>query len=125
MDNTYGFNNKKWLYFCSFARWFPDLFLDLIKPQKGGLNLHLDQRVYLRSMLRFMSFYGVFPRGYAKTFNEVLASILVCIFFPEITISLTAQTKENAADLLKDKYNEIIRFYPMLENEILKVNFAK
>lgn len=125
MDNTYGFNNKKWLYFCSFARWFPDLFLDLIKPQKGGLNLHLDQRVYLRAMLRFMSFYGVFPRGYGKTFDEVLASMLVCVFFPEITISLTAQTKENSSDLLKDKYNEIIRFYPMLENEILKVNFAK
>ena len=45
---------------------------------------------------------------YGKTFDEVLASILVCIFYPEITISLTAQTKENAADLLKDKYEEMI-----------------
>ena len=103
----------------------PDLFLDLIKPQKGGLNLHLDQRIYLRVMMRFTSFYGVFPRGYGKTFDEVLASMLGCIFFPEISISLSAQTKENAADLLKDKYNEIIRFYPMLKNEIEKANFAK
>ena len=103
----------------------PDLFLDLIKPQKGGLNLHLDQRIYLRVMMRFTSFYGVFPRGYGKTFDEVLASMLGCIFFPEISISLSAQTKENAADLLKDKYKEIIRFYPMLKNEIEKANFAK
>ena len=51
--------------------------------------------------------------------------MLACIFFPEISISLSAQTKENAADLLKDKYNEIIRFYPMLKNEIEKANFAK
>ena len=62
---------------------------------------------------------------YGKTFDEVLASMLVCVFFPEISISLTAQTKENAAELLKDKYNEIIRFYPMLENEVVKANFAK
>lgn len=124
MDN-YGFDIDNWEYFCSYARWFPDSFLDLIKPPKGGLNLHLDQRIYLRSMLRFTSFYGVFPRGYGKTFDEVLASMLACVFFPEITISLSAQTKENAADLLKDKYYEIIRFYPMLKNEVEKANFAK
>lgn len=121
----FGFNLKNWEYFCSHARWFPDAFLDLIKPTKGGLNLHLDQRIYLRVMLRFTSFYGVFPRGYGKTFDEVLASILACVFFPEISISLSAQTKENAADLLKDKYNEILRFYPLLKNEIEKANFAK
>lgn len=120
-----NFNIDNWEYFCSHARWYPDLFLDLIKPNKGGLNLHLDQRIYLRVMLRFTSFYGVFPRGYGKTFDEVLASMLTCVFFPEITISLSAQTKENAADLLKDKYNEIIRFYPLLKNEIEKANFAK
>ena len=62
---------------------------------------------------------------YGKTFDEVLASILACIFYPEITISLSAQTKENAADLLKDKYNEIMRFYPLLKNEIEKANFSK
>lgn len=76
-------------------------------------------------MLRFTSFYGVFPRGYGKTFDEVLASILACVFFPEISISLSAQTKENAADLLKEKFNEILRFYPMLKNEVEKANFAK
>lgn len=124
MDD-YGFNIDNWEYFCSYSRWFPDSFLDLIKPPKGGLNLHLDQRIYLRIMLRFTSFYGVFPRGYGKTFDEVLASMLACIFFPEISISLSAQTKENAADLLKDKYNEILRFYPLLKNEIDKANFAK
>lgn len=120
-----GLNIKNWLYFCSWARWYPDLFLDLIKPEKGGLNLHTDQRVYLRSMLRFVSFYGVFPRGYGKTFDEVLASDLCSIFYPDITISLTAQTKENAAELLKDKHNEIMRFYPLLNNEVIKANFAK
>lgn len=125
MKEEYSFNIDNWEYFCSSCKWFPDKFLDLIKPSKGGINLTLDQRIYLRCMMRFISFYGVFPRGYSKTFNEVLASILACIFFPEITISLSAQTKENAADLLKDKFNEIMRFYPMLKNEIRKASFSK
>lgn len=125
VKNDNGINLENWEYFCSFARWYPDRFLDLIKPEKGGINLDLDQRVYLRSMMRFVSLYGVFPRGYGKTFLEILASILVCVFFPEITIALTAQTKENAAELLEDKYNEIMRFYPLLRNEVIKANFAK
>ena len=50
MEENYGFDLDNWEYFCSFARWYPDLFLDMIKPQKGGLNLHLDQRIYLRVM---------------------------------------------------------------------------
>lgn len=123
--NSNGINIDNWEYFCSFSRFYPDKFLDLIKPEKGGINLDLDQRVYLRSMMRFISLYGVFPRGYGKTFLEILASILACIFFPEITIALTAQTKENASELLEDKYNEIMRFYPLLKNEVVKANFAK
>ena len=60
-----------------------------------------------------------------NTFNEVLASELACVFYPEITIALTAQTKENAAELLRDKHNEIMKFYPMLKNEVAKENFSK
>ena len=52
--------------FISWARWYPDLFLDLIKPKKGGVNLHFDQRVFLRGISRFSSIYGVFPRGWGK-----------------------------------------------------------
>ncbi|MDR2277362.1 MAG: hypothetical protein LBE23_05845 [Vagococcus sp.] len=125
VKNDNGINLDNWEFFCSFSRFYPDRFLDLIKPEKGGINLDLDQRVYLRAMMRFISLYGVFPRGYGKTFLEILASILACVFFPEITIALTAQTKENASELLEDKYNEIMRFYPMLRNEVIKANFAK
>lgn len=118
-------NLPKWIEFCSWCKFYPDLFLDLIKPEKGSLNMHLDQRVYLRAVLRFFSIYGVFPRGWSKTFTEVLGMILVCIFFPDISLALTAQTKENAAELMKDKINEILRYYPLLENEIVSKKFSK
>ena len=44
--------------------------------------------------------------------------VITAIRYPNIEIGLTAQTKENAASLLKDKYNELVRYYPMLLNEI-------
>lgn len=51
--------------------------------------------------------------------------VIVAIRFPNIELSLTAQTKENAALLLKDKYNELIRYYPAIENEVKKTSFIK
>lgn len=64
-------NIEKHKKFVSWARWNPDLFLDMIRPVHkdgtiGGLSLHLDQRVFLRCALRFWSMYGVFPRGWGK-----------------------------------------------------------
>lgn len=41
----------------------PDLFLDLMKPKEGGINLHSDQRLFMRCGMRFFSLYGCFPRG--------------------------------------------------------------
>lgn len=124
-NNNFASHLDNWTDFCSWCRWYSDLFLDLIKPEKGGINLNSDQRIFLRSILRFYSIYGVFPRGWGKTFVEVLAGILVCIFYPGVHIAISAQTKENAADLLASKYNEITRFYPMLSNEIRKSRFSK
>lgn len=51
--------------------------------------------------------------------------VIIAIRYPNIELGLTAQTKENAASLLKDKYNELIRYYPMLQNEIKKTSFIK
>lgn len=109
----------------SWARWYPDLFLDLIKPETGGINIHFDQRVFLRCILRFFSIYGVFPRGWSKTWGEVISMFIIAILYPGITLALTAQTKANAAELLKDKYDEITRQFPLLKNEMYKPRVSK
>lgn len=115
---------SQWYDFVSWARFNPDLFLDLIRPQRGGIHLDFDQRIFLRVCMRFYSVYGVFPRGFSKTFCEVLAGILACVFFPGVNLGLSAQTKENSSDLLKSKYDEIIKFYPLLQNEIISAKFS-
>lgn len=118
-------NLDKYMEFVSWMRWYPDLFLDLIKPKNGGINLHADQRIFMRADMRFYSMYGVFSRGYGKTFNEVAVMFVTAVAFPNIELSLTAQTKENAADLLKDKYRDIIKKYPWFKNEIFDTRFSK
>jgi ribonucleoside-diphosphate reductase alpha chain len=60
-----------------------------------------------------------------NTFLEFANMVIVCIRYPNIELALTAQTKENAAALLKDKYNELVRYYPILQNEIVKTSFTK
>ena len=116
---------KKAEYFASWWIWYPDLALDLMAPEEGAIKLHTDQRVFMRAGTRFFSEHGCFNRGYGKTFLEFANMVIVCIRYPNIELSLTAQTKENAAALLKDKYNELVRYYPMLAKEIVKTSFIK
>ena len=118
-------NLDKYVDALSYFRWNPDLFYDMITPKDGGIKLDLDQRIYLRSVARFISFYGVFPRGYGKTFLEVLGLYHTAIFYPDIELSMTAQTRENASKLMEEKHREILRFYPLLGDEIIKANFSK
>ena len=79
----------------------------------------------MRCDLRFVSMYGTFSRGYAKTYTEVLDDFIVAVLFPGVTLSVTAQTRENSAALLQDKYNEIINDFPLLVNEIEQTKFSR
>lgn len=125
-ESVFGKNLHNYCDFISWCRHFPDLMFDLMRPPMGGINLHLDQRIFLRCDVRFMSMYGTFSRGYAKTYNEVLAMIAVALLFPNIELALSAQTKENAADLLEAKWNEISKHFPLLVNELAeKPKFSK
>lgn len=50
---------------------------------------------------------------------------IIAIRYPSIELALTAQTKQNAAELLKDKTIEILKHYPLLNNEIIDKKFSK
>lgn len=60
-----------------------------------------------------------------NTFLEMLGMYHTAIFYPDIEISMTAQTKENAASLAEEKHREIIKFYPLIKNEIVSASFTK
>lgn len=117
-------NQQKWAEVVSYFRWFPDLFWDIITPKTGGIRLDLDQRVFLRAIARFPTGYYVFPRAYGKTLLEVMGLVHTAIFYPRINLALTAQTKDKSADLLKQKYNELLLFYPLLKEEIYNAKLS-
>ena len=50
---------------------------------------------------------------------------IIAIRYPGIELAMTAQTKENAAEILKDKTLEILKQYPLMNNEILEKKFSK
>lgn len=116
---------ESWAKFRAFCIWFPDLFLDAITPDEGRIVLDFDQRVFLRAQLRFFSVYGVMPRSWSKTFLEALAMFLIAIFYPNVDLAMSAQTKENAASILGAKIMEIKRYWPILNNEIRKLKIDK
>lgn len=65
-SNTIQRNIHKIAEFCSFTRFYPDIFYDLISPETGGLKLDLYQRVMMRVLARFPSNYFCIPRGGSK-----------------------------------------------------------
>lgn len=124
-DSLFGEHLWNYYQFISWARWYPDLFAEIFKGKNSNRQLHFDQRVFMRCDLRFMSMYGTFSRGYSKTYTEVLDDFIAGILFPGISMSVTAQTRENSAALLKDKFEDIMTDFPLMENEILKYRFSQ
>lgn len=119
-------NISEWLELVSFLRWYPDYYYDLIKPKKGKLfTFDLDQRVMLRTLVRFPYNYLCIPRGGSKTFCNILAAYHVCQFFPGIKLSVLASTKQSAVEIWEDKHSEIITFFPYLKDCIKEASFTK
>lgn len=123
--NSIKRNIHKWVEFCAFLRWMPDIFFDMLKPEIGGINLDLYQRVMMRVLSRFVQNYFCLPRGSSKTLTEIMVMYHTAICFPNITLAITASTKESAVKIWKEKHDEIIRFYPSIASEIKSANFSK
>ncbi len=60
-----------------------------------------------------------------NTLNHILADYHIARFFPGISLSVMASTKQSAVDIWEDKHNEIMEFYPSLQDEIRSANFSK
>lgn len=55
-----------------------------------------------------------------KTMIEYMSIYHTCIWFPGIYISMSAQTKENAASLSREKHNDLMNAFPLLKNELIE-----
>ncbi|APR02397.1 TPA: hypothetical protein ACXDAY_002347 [Clostridium botulinum] len=123
--NTIQRNIPKLSELCAFLRFYPDIFYDMIAPDSGGIKLDLYQRIMMRVLARFPENYFCIPRGGSKTLVQIMVCYHTAICFPNITIAITASTKESAVKIWKEKHEEILRFYPAIADEIKSKNFSK
>ena len=109
--------------YISFWREYPDLFVDFM--QTGGrtdvkltFNLFFYQRVFLRVSMRYKYVYAVFPRAYSKSFLAVLVLMIRAILYPGARLFSTAGGKEQAAQILQEKVQDICTKIPAFRREI-------
>ena len=98
---------------------YPDIYLDLIKPQDSSFTLFFYQRITLRALMRFKDVFGTAPRAFSKSFITILAMMLQCIFIPGTKRFICAPNKTQAAQIAKEKIVEIYDRWPMLRKEII------
>ena len=105
--------------YASFFTAYPDLFLDLIKPEASSFTLFFYQRIVLRAIMRFKEVYVVACRAFSKSFLVILAMILQCIFIPGTKRFICAPSKNQSAQIAKEKIFEIYNNWPLLRREIV------
>ena len=98
---------------------YPDYYLDLIKPADSEFSLFFYQRFTLRALMRFKDVFITAPRAFSKSFITILALFLQCVFIPGRKVFMTANTKQQAAQITKEKIYEIYDHWPLLKKEIV------
>ena len=114
---------RKWI---AFFRAYPDVFIDMITPQDSNFKLFPYQRFMLRVFFRYQYVFCTMSRGSAKSLKEMLAQLLADIMYPGIKNSITAGgSKEQGAQIAKEKSQELFRFLPALSQEFPIQNMGK
>lgn len=98
---------------------YPDYYLDIIKPIDSEFGLFFYQRMVLRVIMRFKDIYITAPRAFSKSFITILALFLQCIFIPGRKVFICANTKQQAAQITKEKVCEIYDHWPLLKKEVV------
>ena len=104
--------------YISFYREYPNIYIDSITPKDNNFALFFYQRVMLRAVMRYKYVYGTFTRAFSKSFLCVGANILRCIFFPGAKLFIASGSKEQSANIAKEKIEEWFELFPILEKEV-------
>ncbi len=104
-----------------FNEWtaYPDVYLDLIRPENEEFTLFFFQRILLRAIMRYVSIYITAPRAFSKSFITILGMILQCIFIPGTKRFICAPNKNQSAQIAKEKITEIYTHWPLLRKEVI------
>ena len=110
--------------YISYWRSYPDMFIDFLQTgingtiPETGLKFFFYQRVFLRAAMRYRYVYAVFPRAYSKSFLSVLTLMCRCILYPRAKLFVTSGGKEQSAQIVKEKVQELCTMIPALDREL-------
>jgi hypothetical protein len=116
---------KDWLKYLALFRAKPDLFLDFIKDPNSTFFLFFYQRIILRIIFQYRITYLVFARGSSKSFLQILALYLKCIFYPRLKLTITSPQKIMSSQIAQQNLEQIWEFFPILKNECKQIRFEK
>lgn len=110
--------------YIAYWREYPDMFVDFMvrghrtEYRTGEFKLYYYQRIFMRAAMRYQYMYGVFPRGYSKSFLSVLVRMCQCVLYPRVNLFMTSGGKQQAASILQEKVNQICTLIPAFHKEI-------
>ena len=101
---------------------YPDILLDLAKPQDSQFNLFFYQRIVLRQMNRMVQTYVTATRAFSKSFLAFISRYLQAMIIPGHKTFVVADVKAQAAQIAKEKIiGDIWVKFPLLANEMKKI----
>ena len=93
-------------------------YLCTLNPE-NRFHFYFYQRVYMRAVARHKYIYATFPRAYSKSFLAVLGLMVRAILYPGSHLFMVSAGKNQSANILSSKMQELCRLIPALYNEIL------
>lgn len=116
---------KEWRKACEYWKQYPDRFIDYISTSDTKIRLYFYQRILLRIFFRYRRVFVTATRGTAKSWTEILAIYLQCMFFPNLDKFIVAPTKMQAAKISQENIEKIWDFFPILKEEVKYHSFTK
>lgn len=116
---------KEWQSACEYWKQYPDRFIDYISNSETKIKLYFYQRVFLRIFFRYRRVFVTATRGTAKSWTEILAIYLQCMFQPNLYKFIVAPGKQQAAKIAQENIEKIWEYFPILKSEIEYHSFTK
>lgn len=103
-----------WALIASFARYYPDILLDICSGDNPEFHLSIINRVMLRAMARYERTFFYASRGTGKTTCVVAERCAKGVMFPGEIVGYYAPTEKQAAPIASKAFATFKRNYPLL-----------
>lgn len=97
---------------------YPDKLIHMLLPPDTHFKLFPFQTLSIRANMRYKRVFQIATRGYSKSFMAVLTKMVKCVLLPGSRESMLAEHKNQAAQIGREKIQELVALMPLLEQEI-------